>query len=217
VLNFGMAGRDAVATVARFHDKALAYDPDLVVFGFTLNDLENEHYRRASADLQAVAIDLSQSRSYLWRVLAPRIGSIAEVLWAPAGTYVYDLDENYFRNPAAWGAALGALDELSATARARGICAVLLIHTRLHFLNALHPYHRHYDAITEAAAQRGITPIPTIDSFLGSKDRELWVHAGDTHPGVEAHRRLAEALQRGLEKLPKRCAVPIASPGILEP
>jgi lysophospholipase L1-like esterase len=207
VLNFGMAGRDAVASVKRFHDKALAYDPDLVVFGFTVNDLENEHYRRVSVDLETAGLAVSQSRSYLWRIFAPRFASIAEVLWAPAGGYVHELDENYFKNPDAWQAAVGALDELAASARERGFCAVLLIHPRLHFLNVLHPYHRHYEAIAAAAAARGITPIPTIQRFLGEKDRELWVHPGDPHPGVEAHGRIAEALQQGLEALPEACGL----------
>jgi lysophospholipase L1-like esterase len=208
VLNFGMAGRDAVASVARFHDKALAYDPDLVVFGFTVNDLENEHYRRVSVGLDAAALASTQSRSYLWRIFGPRLASIAEVLWAPAGTYVHELDENYFDNPAAWQAALGALDDLATTARAREICAVLLIHTQLHFLNALHPYHRHYDAIAKVATERDITPIPSIEHFLGRKDRELWIHAGDAHPGVEAHQLLAKALHGGLEDLPDECRLP---------
>jgi lysophospholipase L1-like esterase len=207
VLNFGMAGRDAVASVKRFREKALPYDPDLAVFGFTLNDLENEHYRRISVDLDAAAHGVTQSRSYLWRLFGPRLSSISEVLWVPTGTYLHELDENYFENPAAWQAALAALDEFAAMARARGICAVLLIHTRLHFLNVLHPYHRHYEAIAAAASERGITPISTVEGFLGEKDRELWVHPGDPHPGAEAHGRLAESLQRGLEALPETCGL----------
>ena len=73
VLNFGMAGRDAVATVERLHEKALAYDPDVVVFGWTLNDLENAHYRRVSVPLHLAAV--GTSRSYLWRIVSPRISS----------------------------------------------------------------------------------------------------------------------------------------------
>lgn len=212
VLNFGLAGLDAVEVVERFHGLALAYDPDLVIYGFTLNDLENAHYRRSAPHLGEVHDVLMASPSYLWRVLAPRLGPFREVLWAPPGTPLYELDDNYFRNGPAWQTALAALDRLADTARQRGDCAVLLIHPQLHFLNALHPYHRHYDAIEQAARERGFFTVRAVDDFLGRKDRALWAAPDDPHPGPEAHALLAERLLRELSALPARCRVPAPLP-----
>jgi hypothetical protein len=42
------------------------------------------------------------------------------------------------------------------------MCRVLLIHPQLHFLNALHPYHPHYDAIELAARERGFVTVRAI-------------------------------------------------------
>jgi lysophospholipase L1-like esterase len=208
VLNFGLAGLDAVASVERFHALALRYDPDLVIYGFTLNDLENEDYRRSAPHFAEVQRALMSSPSYLWRVLAPRVGPLREVLYAPPGTPLYELNDNWFHNPAAWQTTLAALDRLAATSQQRDVCALLLIHPQLEFLNALHPYHPHYDAIEAAARERGFVPVRAVDDFLGRKDRELWAGPQDPHPGPEAHALLAARLAREISALPARCRVP---------
>jgi lysophospholipase L1-like esterase len=208
VLNFGLAGLDAVEAALRFDALAQGYGPDLVIYGFTLNDLENAHYRRSTPHFAEVQRALAASPSYLWRVLAPRIGPLREVLYAPPGTPLNELNDNWFHNPAAWETALGALDRLAASARRSGACTVLLIHPQLHYLNALHPYHPHYDAIERAARERGFVPVRAIDDFLGRKDRELWAGPEDPHPGPEAHALLAARLEREISALPDRCRTP---------
>jgi lysophospholipase L1-like esterase len=213
VLNFGVAGLDAVESVERYHAKALAFAPDLVVYGFTLNDLDNAHYRHSADDLGDVHRELTAHPSWLWaRVLLPRLGSLREVLFAPPGSPLFELDDNWFHNPAAWETALAALDRLAATAQQRDRCAVLLIHPQLHFLNALHPYQRHYQAIALAAEERGLFVVRPIDDFLGRKDRRLWVAADDPHPGPEAHAMLAARLASALRALPARCGLPPRGP-----
>jgi lysophospholipase L1-like esterase len=213
VLNFGVAGLDALEAVERYHAKALAFEPDLVLYGFTLNDLDNEHYRHSAEDLGAVDRALRAHPSVLWaRVLLPRLGALREVLFAPPGSPLFELDDNWFHNPAAWQTTLAALDRLAASAAQRGHCAVLLIHPQLHYLNALHPYHRHYDAIARAAEARGFFVVRPIEEFLGRKDRRLWVAPDDPHPGPEAHAMLAARLRKELEALPARCGLPPRPP-----
>jgi lysophospholipase L1-like esterase len=212
VLNFAIAGFDAVEAVDRFEQLALRYQPDLVLYGFTLNDIDNAHYRRSAPALGQVHDLLMAHPSVLWRILLPRIGAIREVLFAPYGTPLYELDDNWFHNPPAWDAMLAALDRLSANARARRLCAVLLIHPQLHYLNALHPYHRHYDAIAAAAEARGFFVVRPIGDFLGRKDRALWAAYDDPHPGPEAHALLAARLLHDLRGLPPRCRVPAERP-----
>ena len=45
VLNLGVAGFSVAAIVRRVERLGLAFHPDLVVYGFTLNDLEGPGYR----------------------------------------------------------------------------------------------------------------------------------------------------------------------------
>ena len=204
VLNFGLAGQDTEAVVERFHTLGLDYEPDLVVYGFSVNDLENDAYRHTSVSADVAAKELEESRLTLWRIVAPRMSSLAEVT-ARKGSYVHELDVNYFEEAEAFGVALEALDRLADTAEQRGICAVMLIHTQLRFLNFLHPYQRHYDALASAAEEHGLFVVPTAEAFLGHGEGELRIKADDPHPGAEAHAILADELLAALEELPERC------------
>jgi lysophospholipase L1-like esterase len=201
VLNFALAGVNTGGAVARLRDEALAFAPELVVYGASLNDIEGPHYR-ASFTVARGSVSVS---STLWQMLAPRVMNLAEGLWPLPGSYVYDLDENYFRNEAA-RAELGAgLDALAEILAARDVCGLVLLHTQLHRLKGRHPYRRHYDALAGAARERGLPVVRSFPKFAGREPSSLWAQPGDTHPGPEAHRLLAEALGEGLRALPAHC------------
>ncbi len=205
VLDFGLGGLDAHAVVDRLERLGLRYHPDLIVYGYTLNDIEGPAYRRSvdSAFVSPWRFDDSPLR--LWRLLGPRFASLQELLWAPRGSYSFELDENYFRNPAAWRGVLGALDDLATLSRERAACAFLLVHTHLYWLNALHPYRRHYGAVIEAAEERGIPAIESFPAFRGENARSLWVGPVDSHPNARGHAILADVLVDGLARLPESC------------
>lgn len=143
VLNLGLGGLAASAVVDRLVRLGLRYDPDLIVYGYTLNDIEGPAYRR-SVDWSFVDPGrFARHPLYLWRLLGPRFASLRELAFAPRGSYSFELDENYFRNPEAWQGVLESLDRLAALSRERGSCALVLVHTHLVWLSALHPYRRH--------------------------------------------------------------------------
>jgi len=205
VLNLGLAGLAAGAIVDRLVQLGLRYDPDLVVYGYTLNDIEGPAYRRS---IEASFVDPTRfirSPLYLWRFLGPHFASARELLLAPRGSYSFEIDDNYFRNAEAWSEVLAALDRLSAISRERGTCTLLLIHTQLYWLNALHPYRPHYQRVSEAAQQRGLHAIGSFPAFEGEQESSLWVNALDSHPNARAHQILFEVLDEGLRSLPATC------------
>jgi len=205
VLNLGLAGLAAGAIVDRLVGLGLRYDPDLVVYGYTLNDIEGPAYRRSIESSFVDPTRFIRSPLALWRLLGPRFASARELLLAPRGSYSFEIDDNYFRNPEAWGEVLAALDRLSAISRERGTCTLLLIHTQLYWLSALHPYRRHYQRVSEAARQRGLHAIESFPAFEGEQETSLWVSALDSHPNARAHQILFEVLEEGLHALPPPC------------
>jgi len=205
VLNVALAGANTREAVRRFAKLALPLDPDMLVYGYTLNDIEGPNYRKSMTYRYIDPDAFRTSASYLMRSLGPRWDSLLELLFAPRGSYGFELDDNYFRNEAAWSQVTEGLDRLAELAGKRRLCSVLLVHTRLYSLNFLHPYRRHYAQVARAAEDRGFHPILSHPYFMGNEARSFWVWAQDPHPNAAGHERLFEALVAGLEDLPAAC------------
>ena len=205
VLNFGLGGLAAPAVVDRLVRLGLRYDPDLIVYGYTLNDIEGPAYRRSIEATFVDPLHFARHPLHLWRVLGPRFASLRELLFAPHGSYSHELDENYFHNPEAWRAVQDALDRLAGIARRRGSCALVLVHTHLVWLSPLHPFRRHYQAVVRAAEERGLAAIESFPAHRGESASSLWVGAIDSHPNARGHEILFEVLEEGLARLPASC------------
>ncbi len=219
VVNLGIAGvnaRFATNRIVRFAD---LYHPDLIVYGFTLNDIEGPSYRKLPVkDRKALsqttwrrALRFNDSPSYLLRELWPRWIMVLEwdVFHPPEAERIApqaaEWRENYFENPEAWADFTAALDEHAAEARSRGICGHVFLHTHL---TELIPEHRNlpiYDHVAEAARERGLTVTESFPDFVGRDNEALWVNAFDVHPNADGHAILAQALFEGLKDLPLTC------------
>lgn len=210
VLNLGVAGFDGAQAVERLKEVGVPLQPDLVVYGFTLNDIQGPAWRDPPPAYLAMrrARRAASARSplHLWRIVEPRIASLRELLAPPPGSFVWALDENYFRNPAAWSGLVSVLQDLADGQAVMGACVHLLIHTRLQFLHVLHPFRRHYEAVAREARARGLSATISLPWFLEEDGPTLWVARDDPHPNARGHELLARALVHGLEHdLPERC------------
>ncbi len=205
VINVALSGLNTQWVLWRLERIGLRYDPDLIVYGYTLNDIEGDKYRRSRAAPYIDLVGSSRSPVYLWRFLGPRFLSLSELVWTPVGSYVYELEDNYFRNPEAWAEVLKGLDQFATLAKARDVCGVLFLHARLDSLNFLHPYHAIYKIVADAASERGLHVIHSFDHVRGQSATDLWVNLVDPHPNAEGHRMYAAALVDGLGSLPEQC------------
>jgi len=219
VVNLGIAGVNAGFATNRIARFTEFYHPQLVVYGFTLNDIEGPAYRKLpkkdrkalSRETWSRALRFNDSDSYLLRELWPRWIMVLEWdVFHPSeaqriAPQAAEWRENYFENPDAWADFTEALDEHAAAARAAGICGHIFIHTHL---TELVPEHRNrpiYDRVAEAARERGLTVTESFPHFVGRDNRALWVNAFDIHPNAEGHAILAQALFEGIGQLPADC------------
>jgi lysophospholipase L1-like esterase len=208
VLNLGISGANIHHVADRLGTMGLRFHPNLIVYGFTLNDIEGPAYRSLDAETAARReryLRFPQSGSYLVRVLGPRWLTLSDVLFPGPGSYSYDLDQNYFHNPQAWRDFLAGLDQLTAIQKSRGICVHVLIHTQIYYLNFLHPFTKIYDRVAAAAAERGLTVTQSFPLFRSQDENALKVGVFDPHPNAAGHRILARALLEGLRTLPPHC------------
>lgn len=208
VLNLGLSGLTLRGAIDRLVHLGLGYDPDLVVYGFTLNDIEGPSYRRFPLPPSRKPKVVARNPSYLLRILIPRWNYLRDFVLPAKGSYIFELDENYFRNPAAWEYFSFQLARLAALAQSRGICADLFIHSAIAYLDHPVRFQRYYEAVAEAARKRGLFVSESLEWFAGKDSGELLVSPWDRHPNAAGHALLAAAFWAGLESLPPRCGVP---------
>ena len=203
VLNLGLGGFNLHASLKRLLRIGLRYQPELLIYGWTDNDIDGPSYRKTFKRVRRERPsgfrlwDLVRSR---WFAIYPRPGS-----------YPYELDDNYFRNPAAWSYFLESLDGFAAITEEQGVCGVVFLHTNLHDLSPWSAFRRHEDAVAAAAEERGLFVVSSFPEHRGRWGKPLWINAADSHPNAEGHALLAKALFRGLQALPVRCGLDLTA------
>ncbi len=212
VLNLGVSGYNVLQAVGRLERLGLSHAPRLVVYGYTLNDIEGPYYQATpEAERRAYLRRLRRfedSPSRLWAALWPRSVALASA-WRPApGSYEYALERNYLHNPEAWAQVTRGLARLARISSERELCVVVLVHTHVQQLVLGHPLRRFYELVGEAAREQGLAVVQSYPEFRGRSAAGLRLSAIDTHPNAEGHRLLAEALARGIRELPPACGLP---------
>jgi lysophospholipase L1-like esterase len=212
VQNLGLAGINAHEAMERLERAIRAYSPQLLVYGFTINDIFGEFYKQvkpgAQFRLMARVARWEQTSSRLLWLIGPRWEWFKEGFRSNTFEYEAEALHNYMENPRAWMRFTEALDELSRQAREKNVCALVFIHTALTELGPQHPYLPVYDKVMAAARARGLSASSSFDVFQGldSSDFQFVYRTyRDSHPNVAGHRALAESLRDAVGRLPEHC------------
>ena len=217
VVNLGISGVTAPQAANRLESVGVLYHPQLVVYGYTLNDIEGPEYRPAPrperlAHRRQMA-RFERSPSALLRAVWPRLVLAWSAFRPVRGSYERELADNYRENPAAWREVEAALDRVAAESRELGACTLLFIHPRLQDLTWLHAFTPFYRQVAEAARARGLHVANGFDALRGEHAASLRFSEDDPHPNPEGHRLLAQALHDAIRALPAECLAPSAAPG----
>ena len=211
VLNLGVPGAHLGVVAPRLEGSSLRFDPDLIVYGWTVNDIEGDGYRKTTPSpeemgrrMQALAAS-PFARSALVRVVQLHWWALRDVTIPPPDSYVHEVRWNYFHNAEAWADFSSGLDRLARVQEERRVCVAVFLHTHLYALNFLHPIRAIYRRVEEAARERGLLVIDSFDAHRGRAARPMWVGAMDPHPNPRGHRILGEALFDGLTQAPPAC------------
>ena len=210
VINVGLSGSNTRLAIDRLERSVEFYRPDLIVYGFTINDIEGPNYMAPTGKLEA----LKELQSNQWFANSPLV--VVRVIWWLLATtdapgvdrrnwYAEELLFNYFENELARQDWDRDFDRFHSLAREKGICAHVLIHTHLNELDEGHPYLPIYQMVLETAEQRGIPVSPTFDYFSGADQEALRLNLFDAHPNARGQAILAQALAEGLSEMPAGC------------
>ncbi|HVH17328.1 MAG TPA: SGNH/GDSL hydrolase family protein [Myxococcota bacterium] len=217
VVNLGISGVTAPHAADRLSSVGALYHPQLVVYGYTLNDIEGPAYRPATRperlENRRQLARFERSPSALLRAIWPRLVVAWSAFFPLRGSYERELADNYRENPAAWREVEAALGRVAAESRELGACALLFLHPRLQDLTWLHAFTPFYDQVADAARARGFHVASGFDALRGEHAASLRFSKDDPHPNPEGHRLLAQALHDAIRALPPECLAPSAAPG----
>jgi len=224
VLNLGVPGYNLDQEVESLRLRVDALQPDLVVFGFCLNDLDGllsfeygltQKRREARSGPRRILESLlSWSRLAAWieyRLTEREARARFAEARNPFGGELYEV------TPEALDAHLDAgFNTLAATLEPRGIEGVVAIFPILGNRFENYPYRDLHARVAQAAARAGLRSIDLLPCFSPYSYRDVRVDV--VHPNPLGHRLAAHAAALGLaeilfpgEPLPKSLARPCDS------
>lgn len=205
VVNLSRPGMNTVEQAAQLADEGLAYDPDLVLLGFCLNDSEDESAAelRRARDWEALREERKArreptplERSALWRFVAGRLRATTETRRRVAN-YRAQYRDDY----AGWIAGRRALGDMGRRCRERRIPFVVAVFPL--FGNPLddgYPFTEAHAAIGHAATAAGAHVVELLPAYRGLRWELLVVDGvNDEHPNEIAHRIAANVILSSLD------------------
>ena len=208
VRNAGRRGLDFPELFEAF-ESALAYEPDVVVYGLVLNDavqppafrerqsfvndwiLDRERLPDAPAEegrlFRSRLFELLSGRVEAWRVGRATTRWYLD-MWGDANRAGRERTEEY-------------IVEMKRQLEGRGARLLVAPWPLFVSLDRGYPFAPAHETIRRFCLGAGIAHHDLLPAFQGRPTAELWVHAVDRHPNEIAHRLAAESLLPAVLKL----------------
>ncbi len=207
VVSLARPGMNTVEEAAQLAQEGLAYDPDLVLLGYCLNDSEDDsaaELRRARdweelhEERQARRRPTGLERSALYRFVSGRLRATTETRQRIAN-YRSQYRDDY----SGWVAGRRALEEMGRLCRLRRIPFVVVVFPL--FGNALdegYPFVALHTAVDRAASASGARVVDLLPAYRGLRWDLLVVDGvNDEHPNEIAHRIAANVILSSLDEV----------------
>jgi hypothetical protein len=206
-VNLAEPGLNAVEEASRLVSEGFAYEPDVVVVGYVLNDSEDEaaastrraaHWVEEGGEAPSAGL---LDRSALARLVKTR-------LWATTENRrrVEEFRSMYADDYAGWAAARRALKAMGGTCRERGVAFVVAVFPLFgNPLDDRYPFADLHAKVAQAAGEAGARVVDLLPRYRGLDWKLLVVNgADDEHPNEIAHRIAAQAIARAVDELVPR-------------
>jgi hypothetical protein len=202
VVNLALRGMNSAQQAAQLAGEGFAYEPDVVVLGYVLNDSEDSsaaETRRAEDWVEAARQPPSPwDRSALVRLVRGRLFATVQ-----NRRRVDDFLSMYDDRATGWGAGQEALRAMGARCREHGVPFVVVIFPL--FANPLddaYPFRSIHEKVAQVATQSGARVVDLLPAYRGLRWELLVVNgAEDEHPNEIAHRIAAGVVMGALNEV----------------
>jgi len=202
-------GLNAVQMTSRLDAEGFAYEPDVVVLAWVLNDSEDQdaaEARRAAdwvaeEEREPSALESFLDLSALVRLVRTRVRATAE-----NRERVRNFRAMYADDDPGWIAAQKALQTIGGLCRSQGVPLVVAIFPLFgNPLDERYPFAEEHARVAQAASEAGARVVDLLPRYRGLR-WELLVVDGrrDEHPNEIAHRIAAQALVRAVDEVVPR-------------
>jgi len=200
VVNLALPGFETDDELAVLEKQGFAYQPDLVLLGFVLNDAEDaaSAERRRAADWIRTRSEGPRiwDRSALLRFVGLRLWATGENRRRIAGYRAM-----YADGAPGWTASQTALQTMGALCRGHAVPLVVAIFPLLgNPLDEGYPFSEIHGKVAASAARAGARVVDLLPAFRGLRPDLLMVDAEDEHPNEIAHRIAAKTLLPALDE-----------------
>jgi lysophospholipase L1-like esterase len=199
VINLGVGGYNTLQELEHFRQTGRKYDPDLVIIGYTLNDvLDAETFLRNINGLppeEGANSGIRRSRLLRW------------ILDRTAQVNVFGDREAYFiplyRDPESWGVVSDSFREFSALGKEDGFRVLVVIFPFLDGDLATYPYGEIHEQVEDEALANGFAVLDLRASFDGRELDEIRLAPSDpVHPNEKGYSIIASEIFSHIEKNP---------------
>ena len=177
VLNFGVGGYSTQDEAVVLRHRALAWNPDLVIVGYVLNDPEDEPIQPLH----------SYYREPAWWQRFHLLRLVAKADW--------ERRVEKYGDPRKWQNVVDGFASIRESTRSRGI-SVMVVVFPLSTVDgwSQYPYASVHLRVARAAAASGFDVVDLLPVFARRSPSELRLADSDAHPNEEGHRLAAEAI-----------------------
>ena len=200
VASVALPGMNTVDQASQLETEGFAYEPDVVLLGFVLNDSEDvqaaEHRRAEEWEEPKTRPLRAWEHSALLRFVGGRLWATIENRRRVSG-YLSMYDEK----ASGWIASRDALKRIGVQCRAHGVPLVVAIFPLFgQRLDEGYPFASIHEKVGRAAADAGARVVDLLPAYRGLRWDILVVNgADDEHPNEIAHRIAANVLLHALD------------------
>lgn len=200
VLNFGLPGLTTKDELNILKNKALKYDPDIIIVGYVLNDFENidkkEQKKSKQITLPYIGFWL-RNFSYLYYFLETRINaffvtighkqsyedSLVELSYS-------DINKQYNKE---------IFEELSSISKERNTPVLIVLFPMIYHFDD-YPFYSAHNFIKKISQENNFYVIDLLDYYKGYNEEDLILNKYDKHPNELAHKIAGEAIFEVIKK-----------------
>jgi len=204
ILNFGIPGSSASDVSSILLTEAAAAMPDIIIYGYVLNDIELGGFLDKRAYYDGIGIrpdslqqilkrhDLGGLRRHM-RIYHFLIGRLEDRLLNRLVLDMYSKSYEKEYNPDGLTELERDFSLISDYYSAKGIPVVLMIYPILVDLDGGYPFAASHDRVNGMARDAGMYGLDLLPFYSGISPGMLWVSRTDHHPNSEGHRIAAAA------------------------